>query len=77
MYVDDIVLTASLLGLLHWIITPPLQHEFATKDLDPLHHFLRIAIERHPNGHPGCPGACWYVGLQAMRDTGGHAGQSL
>jgi hypothetical protein len=38
LYVDDIVLIVSSSGLLHRIITI-LQHEFAIKDLGPLHHF--------------------------------------
>lgn len=49
LYVDDIVLIASSSGLLHQIITT-LQHEFTMKDLDPLHHFLGIVVERRPDG---------------------------
>jgi hypothetical protein len=44
LYVDGIVLIASSSALLHWIITA-LQHEFAMKDLGPLHHFLGITVE--------------------------------
>jgi hypothetical protein len=44
LYVDGIVLIASSSALLHWIITA-LQHEFAMKDLGPLHHFLGIIVE--------------------------------
>lgn len=49
LYVDDIVLNASSLSLLHWIIMA-LQHEFTIKDLDPLHHFLGIVVEHRPDG---------------------------
>lgn len=47
LYLDDIMLTASSLGLLHQIITR-LQYAFTMKDLYPLHHFLGIAFERGP-----------------------------
>jgi hypothetical protein len=45
LYVDDIVLMASSLGLLRRIISS-LQQEFAMKDLGELHHFLGITVER-------------------------------
>jgi hypothetical protein len=48
LYVDVIVFTASSSALLHWI-TIALQHEFAMKDLGPL-HFLWIAVERRSKG---------------------------
>jgi hypothetical protein len=43
LYVDDIVLTASSMGLLHRIITA-LQTEFSMKDLGQLHHFLGMHV---------------------------------
>jgi len=43
LYVYDIVLTASSLPLLHHVIVA-LKKEFAMKDLEPLHHFLGIAV---------------------------------
>jgi hypothetical protein len=49
LYVDDIVLTASSMGLLHRIITA-LQTEFSMKDLGQLHHFLGMHVQRRPNG---------------------------
>jgi len=49
LYVDDIILTASSLGLLRSTITA-LQSEFAMKDLGPLHHFLGIAVHRRSDG---------------------------
>jgi hypothetical protein len=49
LYVDDIVLTASTVDLLHRTIVA-LQREFAMKDLGPLHHFLGITTERRPQG---------------------------
>jgi hypothetical protein len=49
LYVDDIILTASSSDLLHCTITA-LQWEFAMKDLAPLHHFLDITVEHHPDG---------------------------
>lgn len=42
LYVNDIVLIASSLGLLHQIITA-LQHKFAMKDLH-LHHFSGLML---------------------------------
>jgi hypothetical protein len=49
LYVDDIILTASSTMLLRRTISA-LQREFAMKDLGPLHHFLGITIEHHPDG---------------------------
>jgi hypothetical protein len=49
LYVDDIVLTASIADLLHRTIVA-LQREFAMKDLGPLHHFLGITAEHRPLG---------------------------
>jgi len=46
LYVDDIVLTASSVQLLHRVIAA-LKKEFAMKDLGPLHHFLGVAVQRH------------------------------
>jgi hypothetical protein len=46
LYVDDIILTASNMELLHRTIST-LQWEFTMKDLGPLHHFLGITVERH------------------------------
>jgi hypothetical protein len=48
LYVDDIILTASSKELLRRTISA-LQREFAMKDLGPLHHFLGITVERHPD----------------------------
>jgi hypothetical protein len=48
LYVDDIILTASSTELLRRTISA-LQQEFAMKDLGPLHHFLGITVERHPD----------------------------
>jgi hypothetical protein len=49
LYVDDIILTASSSELLRRTIAA-LQREFAMKDLRPLHHFLGITVEHHPDG---------------------------
>jgi hypothetical protein len=49
LFVDDIILTASNTELLRRTISA-LQREFAMKDLGPLHHFLGITVERHPDG---------------------------
>jgi hypothetical protein len=49
LYVDDIILTASSTELLRRTISA-LQREFAMKDLEPLHHFLGITVERCPDG---------------------------
>jgi hypothetical protein len=45
LYVDDIILTASSSELLQRTTTA-LQHQFAMKDLSPLHHFLDISVEQ-------------------------------
>jgi hypothetical protein len=49
LYVDDIVLTASIADLLQRTITA-LQREFAMKDPGPLHRFLGITVECRPQG---------------------------
>jgi hypothetical protein len=49
LYVDDIILTTSSTELLCRTISV-LQREFAMKDIRPLHHFLGITVERHPDG---------------------------
>jgi hypothetical protein len=49
LYVDDIILTASSTELLRRTIFA-LQREFSMKDLGPLHHFLGITVEHHPDG---------------------------
>jgi hypothetical protein len=49
LYVDDIILTASSMELLRRTISA-LQREFTMKDLGPLHHFLGITVELHPDG---------------------------
>jgi hypothetical protein len=49
LYVDDIILTTSSTTLLHRTISS-IQREFTIKDLRPLHHFLGITVERHPDG---------------------------
>jgi hypothetical protein len=49
LYIDDIILNASSTKLLRHTIFV-LQREFTMKDLKPLHHFLGITIERHPDG---------------------------
>jgi hypothetical protein len=49
LYVDDIVLTASIADLLQRTIVA-LQLEFAMKDLGPLHHFPSITAKRRPLG---------------------------
>jgi hypothetical protein len=49
LYIDDIILTASSTMLLCHTISA-LQQEFMMKDLRPLHHFLGITVEHHPNG---------------------------
>jgi hypothetical protein len=45
LYVDDIILTASSTELPRRTIFA-LQREFTMKDLEPLHHFLGITVER-------------------------------
>jgi hypothetical protein len=49
LYVDDIILTASSTELLCRTISA-LYREFVMKDLGPLHHFLSITVEHHPDG---------------------------
>ena len=49
LYVDDIVLTASSVGLLRRTIGA-LQQEFAMKDLGELHHFLGMEVQRCGDG---------------------------
>jgi hypothetical protein len=49
LYVDDIILTASSTKLLCRTISA-LQREFTIKDLEPLHDFLGISVERRPDG---------------------------
>jgi hypothetical protein len=46
LYVDDIVLTISSQQLLHHAIDA-LKKEFSMNDLDPLHHFLGVVVQRH------------------------------
>ena len=48
LYVDDIILTASNTELLRRTISA-LQQEFAMKDIESLHHFLGITVERRPD----------------------------
>jgi hypothetical protein len=49
LYVDDIILMASSTELLRRTISA-IQRKFAMKDLMPVHHFLGITVERHPDG---------------------------
>jgi len=49
LYVDDIVLTASSVGLLQRTVTS-LQSEFAMKDLGELHHFLGMHVQHRGTG---------------------------
>ena len=49
LYVDDIVLTASLTHLLRQVISA-LQQEFVMKDLGELHHFLGMQVQRSADG---------------------------
>jgi hypothetical protein len=49
LYVDDIVLTASLTHLLRKVISA-LQQEFSMKDLGELHHFLGMQVQRSADG---------------------------
>ncbi|XP_073355215.1 uncharacterized protein [Aegilops tauschii subsp. strangulata] len=49
LYVDDIILTASSVALLHRIVSK-LTGEFAMKDLGELHYFLGIRVTRSPSG---------------------------
>ena len=49
LYINDIVLRTYNPALLqHTIIS--LQREFTMKDLGPLHHFLGVVVEHHPQG---------------------------
>jgi hypothetical protein len=48
LYVDDMILSASLTGLLCHIIKR-LQDTFAVKDMGPVHHFVGIGIRRTCN----------------------------
>jgi hypothetical protein len=49
LYVDDIILTASLIGL-HQRIVSDLQQEFAMKDLGEVHHFLGMHVQHCGDG---------------------------
>jgi hypothetical protein len=49
LYVDDIILSACSTELLSCTISA-LQREFTMMDLGPLHHFLGITVQRHPDG---------------------------
>jgi hypothetical protein len=49
LYIDDIILIASNMKLMRHIISA-LQREFTMKDIEPLHHFLGITVERRPDG---------------------------
>jgi hypothetical protein len=49
LYVDDIILIASSTELLRRTISA-LQQEFVMKDLEPIHHFLGITVERCTDG---------------------------
>jgi hypothetical protein len=49
LYVDDIILTASSMALLHCIVSA-LQRKFTMKDLRLLHHFLDITVEHRLDG---------------------------
>jgi hypothetical protein len=49
LYVNDIILTTSSMELLRRTIFA-LQQKFSMKDLEPLHHFLGITVERRSNG---------------------------
>jgi hypothetical protein len=46
LYVDDIVLTASSMSFLQWIITT-LRQEFSMTNMGPFHHFLGVSVQRH------------------------------
>jgi hypothetical protein len=48
LYIDDIILTTFNTNLLRRTISA-LQRKFPMKDLEPLHHFLSITVERRPN----------------------------
>jgi hypothetical protein len=49
LYVDDIILIASITELLRRTISI-IQREFTMKDLGLLHHFLGITVERRSDG---------------------------
>ena len=49
LYVDDIILTACMAGLLSQLTTR-LRAEFAIKDLGPLHYFLGVEVVQHSDG---------------------------
>jgi hypothetical protein len=49
LYVDNIVLTMSFVGLLQCIISA-LQQEFSMKDLGLLHHFLGMRVQHMLDG---------------------------
>lgn len=49
LYVDDVVLTASSIVFLNWIISS-LRQEFAMTDLGSLHYFLGVAARRTASG---------------------------
>jgi hypothetical protein len=49
LYVDDIVLTTSSIVLLQHIISA-FKQEFVMKDLNPLHHFLRVSVQPQVDG---------------------------
>jgi hypothetical protein len=49
LYVDGIVLMASSVPLLRWVITA-LKQEFTMKDLGPLHYFLGLTITHQDGG---------------------------
>jgi hypothetical protein len=49
LYVEDSVLTACSIALLHHTIFA-LKREFAMKDLGPLHHFLGVSVQHQSNG---------------------------
>jgi hypothetical protein len=49
LYVDDIIMTASITELLHRTIST-LQWEFTKKDLVRLHHFFGITVKHLPDG---------------------------
>jgi hypothetical protein len=82
LYVDDIVLTVSCSALLQRKISA-LQRKFAM-DLGPLHHFLKITMERRPRASSCisalCPrhfGVGWHVRLQALLHAYRHSGEAL
>jgi len=68
LYVDDIVLTAFSMELLHRIIAA-LQREFSMKDLGELHHFLGTHVQRTTSG-------LFLLQHQYMLDILDHAGMA-